>query len=112
MTDGIAGTDGITKVAGKAHIKIPCLWVSYHVMTNTGMTMASDGFYPGALPVTMPMLAQIKSEITRGVQDHLDKMKPIDNKGQLLVGAPKPRVQNVQILSIAQAETDDLMAVN
>ena len=85
----------------------PALWVSYRAHINTGMIMASDGFYEGSLPLNLPTMLRIKAEIKAMVDAQLTQMKPVDKKGAVVIGAPKPQVVMLEVCNIQPAEIDD-----
>lgn len=89
-----------------------CLWVAYRVMATNNIGMASDGFYDGKLPLTMAMLNNIKKTIADTIQEKLDSLKPVDAQGKVVVGAPKPKVQNVEITCIQPAAWETEHAIN
>lgn len=92
--------------------KEECLWVAYRVMASNNIMMAADGFYDGKLPLTVAMLSNIKKTIADAIQEKLDQLKPVDNQGKVVVGMPKPKVQNIEIVCIQPALWETEHALN
>ncbi len=110
----ITGTDGIQDRIkdGKMIVQKPCLWISYTCHFDNGMAVNNDGFYEGSVPLTRPMLTQLKIEIGDAMQAQFDAMPRKDQQGKLIMGAPKPKVMGVELRCIVPAEIPEEVAVN
>lgn len=92
--------------------RTPCLWVAYEAVASNGMILSSNGFFEGQLPITPPMMKRVETEIKNTAQDGFSKLKQVDTKGKVVIGAPQILVQAIKILCVQSGEQIENLPVN